>query len=458
MLTALPDEAVLGFNTRDGLNALISLTTGQFNTGIGFAALKVDHSGSNNTAVGAQALLQNTIGSYNTAIGENAMVSNSDGNQNMALGQGALANNLHGNFNTAMGFQALNSNTVDDNTAVGWKALVSNTTGDDNTATGEEALLSNTIGFNNTAFGGLALSTNTTVNNNTAVGWKALQFSNPPAGSDPNTAVGSLALLHNTTGADNDAFGFQALNANTDGGTNAAFGAFALFSNTHGGLNVAFGSAALGGNIVGFGNTAVGVDAGLNITSNLNIDIGAGVEGLATDLATTRIGQATGPFAQTACFIGGISGVNEGGSGILPVYINNAGRLGTNASSRRFKNEIKPMEKTSEGILGLKPVTFHYKDDNTGTPQFGLIAEDVEKVNADLVVRDNKCEIYTVRYDAVNAMLLNEFLKEHRTVQDLKSTVAKQEKQIEALTTGLQKVSDQLELSKPAPRTVDNNR
>jgi hypothetical protein len=135
----------------------------------------------------------------------------------------------------------------------------------------------------------------------------------------------------------------------------------------------------------------------------------------------------------------------------IPVVIDSAGQLGTSSSSARFKKEIKPMDQASEAILGLKPVTFHYKSDKTDTPQFGLIAEEVAQVNPDLVVRDADGEIYTVRYEAVNAMLLNEFLKEHRKVEQL-------EKQIEALTAGLQKVSAQLELNKAAPQTVLNNR
>jgi uncharacterized coiled-coil protein SlyX len=151
--------------------------------------------------------------------------------------------------------------------------------------------------------------------------------------------------------------------------------------------------------------------------------------------------------------------------------IDSAGQLGTASSSRRFKNEIKPMDQSSQAILGLKPVTFHYKSDSTGTPQFGLIAEEVAEINPDLVVRDENGEIYTVRYDAVNAMLLNEFLKEHRTVQELKSTVAKQEARIaqqqkgmEAVTARLdgqqaqiQKVSNRLEVRKPAPQMVVNH-
>jgi Chaperone of endosialidase len=148
-----------------------------------------------------------------------------------------------------------------------------------------------------------------------------------------------------------------------------------------------------------------------------------------------------------------------------PVYINSNGQLGTQppASSRRFKEAIKPMDKSSEAILGLKPVTFHYKSDAQNTPQFGLIAEEVAKVNPDLVVRDDNGEIYTVRYEAVNAMLLNEFLKEHqravadhRKVEEQGALIARQQKQIEALTATVQKVSDQIALSKPAPQLVAN--
>jgi predicted ribosome quality control (RQC) complex YloA/Tae2 family protein len=208
----------------------------------------------------------------------------------------------------------------------------------------------------------------------------------------------------------------------------------------------------------------VGAFAGLAITAgDLNIDIGN--LGFAGEANTIRIGDIN----QARTFIAGISGTAVVGN---TVVVDANGQLGTATSSARFKKEIKPMDKTSEAILALKPVSFQYKSDSKGTPQFGLIAEEVAKVNPDLVVYDRKGEIYSVRYEAVNAMLLNEFLKEHRTVQELKSTVAKQEaaaakqeatiarqqNQIEALTMGLQKVSDQLQLSGPAPRTVVDNR
>jgi hypothetical protein len=161
--------------------------------------------------------------------------------------------------------------------------------------------------------------------------------------------------------------------------------------------------------------------------------------------------------AHTATFIAGIRGIGTGFADAVPVLIDSAGQLGTISSSKRFKEDIKPMDVASESVLALKPVTFHYKTDTTGTPQFGLIAEEVAKVNPDLVVRDKEGKPYTVRYDQVNAMLLNEFLKEHHQVQDLKAIVAEQQEQIKALTAGLQKVSAQLEVNKPSPQTVLNN-
>jgi hypothetical protein len=194
-----------------------------------------------------------------------------------------------------------------------------------------------------------------------------------------------------------------------------------------------------------------------NTTGNINIALGiqAGLN-VITASEVTCIGNV-GKNVSGSCFIGRIRGVQTQNANAIPVLIDSDGQLGTLSSSRRFKKEIKAMDKASEAILALEPVTFHYKGDNTSTPQFGLIAEEVATVNPDLIVRDNNGEIYTVRYDAVNAMLLNEFLKEHRTVNELKAMVAQQQKQVEALTAGLQKVSAELELNKAAPQTVLND-
>jgi len=267
---------------------------------------------------------------------------------------------------------------------------------------------------------------------NTFLGDGALG-SNPAGYSD--TATGAYALIGNTSGSYNTAAGFFALSDNTTGGENTATGAYALEHNTTGSYNIALGNGA-----------------GTNVTTgSYNIHIG---NGGAAESNTIRVGTAG---QQTNAYVVGISGVTVPGG--IPVIVDTTGHLGTMTSSARFKEAVKPMDKASEAILALKPVTFRYKHDldPKGIAQFGLVVEQVEKVNPDLVARDEQGKPYTVRYDAVNAMLLNEFLKEHRTVQDLKGIVAQQQKQIEALTAGLQKVSAQVESRKPTPRTVANN-
>jgi hypothetical protein len=347
-------------------------------------------------------------------------------------------------FTTAEGQKALFSLTTGSaNTAVGWFSLFSDTEGSFNTATGAGALLFNTAG-ENTAFGTAALLFDTT--------------------GGGNTAVGTAALLNNTEGGNNTACGRVALKTNTTGSTNTATGNGALFSNDNGDDNTANGASALVANISGSGNTAIGSQAlFFNTTGSGNIALGESAgDGVSTADNVIAIG-AGGENVSGTCYIGNIFGVTSASG--TAVFVNSLGKLGTTTSSRRFKEGIKPMERTSEALFGLKPVTFNYKKeiDPAGISQFGLVAEEVEKVNPDLVVRDNEGKPYSVRYDQVNAMLLNEFLKEHRTVQELKSVVAKQaavgaqqQKQIEALTTGLQKVSAQLQASKPAPQVVNN--
>jgi hypothetical protein len=289
---------------------------------------------------------------------------------------------------------------------------------------------------NNTAEGTDALFSLTTGTDNTAMGFEAL-YSNTTG--DSNTATGSAALVSNTTGIRNTANGFAALQSNTTGDNNTGYGYSALLNNTTGG-----------------GNIALGNFAGSNLTTgDNNIDIGN--QGAAAEANTIRIGtQGT----QTKTFIAGIIGAGVTG---VAVKINAAGQLGTAPSSARFKQNIRLMDKASEAIHALKPVTFRYNQeiDPEGVPQFGLVAEDVAKANPDLVVRDEKGEVYTVRYDAVNAMLLNEFLKAYRKIQEQDATIAhlkqdsaEQRRQIQALTAGLQRVSDQLELRKPAPQMV----
>ena len=428
-----PDGGYPNFTTAEGTKALFSLTTGSANTAVGWYSLFGTSSGSFNTAIGYGALDLNTADN-NTAIGAAALLLNSTGTNNTANGVGALVFNNTGEGNTATGAFALYSNTEGQfNTANGEYTLYFNTTGERNTAIGDSALYRNTTGNRNAAVGNAALLFNTSGADNTAIGAGALFLNN----ADTNTAIGADALSVNTTGDGNTANGFQA-----------------LFSNTTGDFNTAYGLNALSNNTTGSGNIALGGAAGDQlITGDDNIDIGN--NGQFPDNRTIRIGQV-----QTRTFIAGIRGITTGTADAIPVLIDSFGQLGTMSSARRFKHNIKLMDQTSEAILALKPVMFHYKSDNTNTPQFGLIAEEVAEVNPDLVVRDESGEIYTVRYDAVNAMLLNEFLKEHRKVEELtkdfQATVAQLTARLDDQAAQIQKVSAQLEASKPAPQMVNN--
>jgi hypothetical protein len=393
-----------------------------------------------------------------TFLGDNALVNNTAGNENTANGAQALASNTTGSDNTATGSYALSSNTVGgNNTAIGRRALQSNSdNGGGNTAIGADALRSNTFGSGNTANGAGALFGNTSGSSNTANGWAALGGNTT---GDHNTANGWAALGGNTTGEHNTANGFNALLFNTTGSFNMADGGGALSRNTTGTHNTAAGINALAHNSVGSYNIALGLAAGVNLRyGSNNIDIGN--PGVLGDSSRIRIGTK-GTHINT--FIAGISGVAVAGG--VGVVVDTNGKLGTVVSSKRFKQEIKPMDKASEAILSLEPVTFRYKHelDPNGIPQFGLVAEEVEKVNPDLVARDDKGKAYTVRYEAVNVMLLNEFLKEHRKgeqqdrkIEELEATVAKLQSAFKEQASQIQKVSEQLGMSKPAPQLAAN--
>jgi hypothetical protein len=325
-----------------------------------------------------------------------------------------------------------------------------------NTAEGEDALFNLTTGGFDTAIGGYALYVDTTGTANTAVGAFALALNRS---GNQNVAVGQGALGNNT-GVGNVAVGFKALVSNENSGNSSqAFGFQALFTQRVAFRNNGFGSNALYNNLTGSDNTAIGHEAGLNIKGNGNVDIGAGVGGVASESNTTRI-RNIGTTLLTGQF----------------VQVDATGKLGYIASSRRYKDEIKPMDKASEALFALKPVTFRYKGDidPAHVKMFGLIAEEVAEVNPDLVVRNAKGEVDTIRFDSINAMLLNELLKEQRKVQgmevivaqqkkDFEATIAQREKEIKSLTaslrgqaTQIQKVSAQLEASKPAPQVVNN--
>ena len=442
-----PDGGYPGFNTAEGQNALFSLDTsiGFANTAIGPFSLQNSVNSSFNTGVGVGALFLNT-GNKNTAVGAAALLLNTTGEDNTAVGVDALLNNTTGEANTAIGNNSLLSNTTGgSNTATGALALLNNTTGESNTANGDNALASNTTGSLNTANGVASLFGNTTGGENTATGVSALAGNTT---GNENTATGVAALVDNTEGNFNTATGSSALHDNTLGSSNTADGDHALFENIGGSGNTAIGSGALSSIGTGNSNVAVGENAGDNLSGSdsNNMDIGANVDGMPGESNTIRIGNPD----ITTTIIRGISGQTISSGAAVLVAAN--GQLGTATSSERFKEEIKPMDKASEALFLLKPVTFRYKTkiDPTLTQQFGLVAEDVEKINRDFVVRDENGVVNTVRYDQVNAMLLNEFLKEHRKVQELEANATRQQKQIEALGAGLQKVSAQLAAASPS--------
>ena len=431
-----PDGCYPNYTTAEGCNALAGLGAGAGNTGLGWYALFSDSTGSFNTGVGGGALTLN------------------NGDSNTAVGAAALLLNTAGSRNTAVGTDALVNNTVDNNTATGAFALFANTIG----GTLETSVEGFPLGPN-TAVGSGALENYVDASANTAVGYNALnsQVTGFVLAADPhlaaNTAVGFEALANVTGSAAGDngintAVGYQALADLTDGAANVAVGGLA-------------GKGLTTGLTTGDSNTFVGYSAG---------------DGLTTGSNNIFIGDFQGPASAIESghtYIGNINSTSVSGGGTDFVTTDlTTGLLGHISSSRRYKEDINPMDKASEALYRLKPVTYRYKKeiDKTQSLAFGLIAEEVAKVNPDLVAHNAEGQPESVHYEMVNAMLLNEFLKEHKKVEEqqasiaeLKSTIAQQQKGMEVLTAQLkeqgaqiQKVSAQLEMSKPAAKLVVN--
>jgi hypothetical protein len=330
----------------------------------------------------------------NTAEGQNALLSLTSGTYNTGVGLFSLLGNAEGSFNTAIGAGALLANAAHQNTAIGAGALLNNTDGVKNTAHGAFALFGNTAGNNNTASG-----------------------------------VG--ALFNNSTGFNNTAIGYNTLLSNTTAGDNTAIGTTALFSNTTGEFNIAIGSQALRDNVTGDNNTAIGDSAGFDITGSGNVCIGAGVNGVAGESNITRIRNVYGSVATERS-----------------VYVTSDNRIGTLSSSRRYKEQITPMEKASEAIHSLIPVSFRYRKevDPARSLCFGLIAEKVAEINPNLVTLDCEGKPETVRYEAINAMLLNEFLKEHRRVQEQGTTIVELKNEIASLRASAKEQAAQIQV------------
>ena len=401
-------------------------------------ALNINTTGLNNTAHGWHTLSANTTGTENTANGSNALFSNTAGRDNIAVGAYSLQNNTTGSYNDAFGHSALWSNTTGlFNVAVGTNALGDNTSGGGNSALGDDALSGNTTGMENTAIGDATLEGNTTGSGNVAVGGVALAYKTGASYQlqGANTAVGYRALCYTGAywgtgvgGDGNTAVGDRAMLYNVDGSFNCAFGLLALSADngeTDSSENVAIGDRAGYGLRTGIGNVYIG-------EHEMARDPGENYHTYIHNINTTSV---SGGFADT-------------------VTIDlNTGLLGHLTSSRRHKEDIKTMEEASETLYRLKPVTYRYKKeiDSKQALDYGLIAEEVAEVDPNLAIRNAKGEIETVRYNAINVMLLNEFLKEHKAVVEEQGKV----KKLEAGVTGkeqaaqIEKVSAQLQMRQP---------
>jgi hypothetical protein len=385
-----------GYNTLYGTGALAGLTSGNANSAFGYQALAADGPGTGNTAVGYLTLLSNT------------------GNCNTALGGLALNANTTGANNTAIGFQALTGYTgltYDD----GSNGNFGMSNGSNNTAVGASALYYNGAGSGNSAFGVSALLKNGTGLDNTAIGTAAMQGEHS----------GTLPGIPTNNGSYNTAVGYQALYTYISATDNTAVGMSALYNNAFGNVNTAVGYEALF-NGTGSNNIAIGNQAGYSVTTgNNNIHIMH--PGEPTDSGVTRIGI---PNVQTETYISGIVNTKLTGSA---VYITSLGRLGVLASSERYKTGIAPIGTSTEKLQQLRPVSFHLKTDPKGPVQYGLIAEEVNKVYPELVVRDEAGKIQGVHYEELGPMLLNEVQRQTAEIRDLKQQQKDLEQQVAEL-------------------------
>ena len=407
------ESALPNGNTADGENALLSLTTGFYNAAFGFDALLLNSTGNFNTGIGAGALLTNNgdpalfQGSENTAVGAGALLSNTTGQDNCAVGTFALVVSTTGRFNNAVGHSALQASVGgSQNNAMGDSAMFSNTTGGFNTALGDDALFDLTTGDSNVAIGDEA-----------GTAYTGSESNNICIGAGTNGTVGESDAIR--IGDNSSSGGIDVV----DNGVLANAIVIGPSLSTQG-ITVF--------TLLGFGNVAIG-----------------------NGLQTTN-GAST-------CNIGGIFNQDPtAGSHDVVVGPDNVVADGT-LSSRRFKKDIAPIDKLSEGLLALRPVTFHWKNDNTNEPEFGLVAEEVAEVNLDWITRNPQGEVSGVRYRAIPILLLNEFLKEHKKVEEqqaniaeLKSTVGVLTAQLKEQAAQIQKVSAQLEVNKRTPQVVAN--
>lgn len=419
-----------------GVLSLQLNTTGANNAALGTGTLKVNNTGSNNTAIGSLALQGNTTASSNTAVGTNALLLNTIGSDNTAVGKDALDANISGSDNVAIGINALGASTAGiHNVAVGSGSMGAVTTGSFNVAMGSDSLGSITTGGELVAIGLSAMRVNTTGDFNTAVGAYALELNT--TGSF-NTALGKFALNNCTTGQQNTAVGYSVLgNSLTTGIGNTAMGTDAATNVSTGSNNTALGNAAgtaittgidnvcVGHNSLqiittGSSNIAIGKGAGASLTVNDNSNILIGNAGTAGNVGIIRIGTA-GTHVKN--FQTGIRGITTGVADAIPVLIDSANQLGTVISLRSAKENIKEISATENAaiISMLEPVRFDYIGNHGKHQQFGLIADDVEKICPDICAYDSDDKLHTVYYDRIPMMLLREVQRLQTEIELLKA-------------------------------------
>ncbi len=379
-----------------------------------------------NTAAGSYALYYETNGTLNTGIGYESLIKNTTGSRNTALGASALFSNVSGIDNTATGTYALHLNsTGQENVSSGSYSMYYNTAGGYNVSTGSYSMQNNTIGSENVASGFSALNKNLGGSENVVSGAYAMYFNTSGYG---NTASGYFAMENNGTGYYNVGLGFFALLANVSGDSNVAVGPYSLYSNVNGSGNVALGPNSLY-NSGGSNNIAIGNQAGFDVKGSNNIEIGS--EGTAADAGVIRLGT---PGVQNTVYVAGIATSKITGSA---VYVTSSGKLGVLASSERYKTAIASMGTRTEKLSKLRPVTFHLKNDPQGEVQFGLIAEEVDKVYPELVIRDEAGKIQGVRYDELAPMLLNEMQQQKVELRTIKQQMAELTKTNESMQAAL---------------------
>ncbi len=451
-------------NTTGGSNAFFGKdagsdnTTGSSNAFFGNSAGTSNTTGGNNSFFGETAGFNNTTGGSNSFFGVSAGTANTTGDFNSFFGASAGAANTTGDFSSFFGRSAGESNTTGvSNSFFGASAGESTTTGDFNSFFGSSAGALNTTGSSNSFLGRNAGSSNTTGNNNSFFGGRA---GNSNTTGDDNSFFGSFAGSANTTGASNSFFGKFAGSSNATGGNNSFFGVSAGDDNTTGGNNSFFGSAAGSNNTTGLGNSFFGSDAGnANTTGDNNIVIG-NLAGANLATGNDNIYLANSPAAnesnsirigtegvQTRAFIAGISGNTVAAASGTTVFVDAFGRLGTIVSSRRFKQVIRAMGYASSKLMQLRPVTFRYKPEvveGMQTLQYGLIAEEVEKIYPDLVQYAADGKPQTVRYHLLNTMLLNEVQQQQRQLESQKHQLQAQTQRITNQAQQLQTQTQQM--------------